>query len=217
MMTGGDFQIRALTFRPAPDLQEIRIDLDVTAGSAMVFQGPSGSGKTTLLRALARLRPVDSGEVFLGRTHWRSIPPREWRRRVAFIPSKPRFRNGSVLEALRFPFSLKIYRHESFPDERARKLASRIGLPEEILHRETSVLSDGERVRIGLLRALLVSPEVFLLDEPTSPLDGEGRAAVTDLLRDEMKRGRSILIATHDDRLAGHLGATTHRIGRNDS
>lgn len=205
----GRLSIRDLSLRPAPEGAEIRVSVEIHDGGAVVMQGPSGSGKTTFLRAVARLREVDGGEIELGGTPWRAIHPRAWRRRVVFVPSKPQFREGTVEANLRFPFGLKIAKGESFPAERARTLAGRIGLDEDRLGRETRVLSDGERVRVGLVRALLANPDVLLLDEPTAPLDGESRRAVVELLREERERsGLVLLVVSHDDRLAGSLGAT---------
>ncbi|MFH1277267.1 MAG: ATP-binding cassette domain-containing protein [Candidatus Eisenbacteria bacterium] len=200
--------IRELTLRPAPEAKEIRVTVEIPEGGAAVLQGASGSGKTTFLRAVARLREVEGGEIDLRGTPWRAIPPREWRRRVVFVPSKPQFREGTVEANLRFPFCLKIAKGETFPGEQARALAGRMGLDEKQLGRETRVLSDGERARVGLLRALLAKPEVLLLDEPTAPLDPESRTAVLDLLREERERtGLALLVASHDERLAESLGA----------
>ena len=203
--------IRDLALRPAPEAREIRVTVGVGAGGAVVMHGPSGSGKTTFLRAVARLRPFDSGEIELGGKPWRSIHPREWRRRVLFVPSKPQFREGTVEDNFRSPFRLKIAKGAAYPEEKARALAARVGLDEERLRRETRVLSDGERSRAGLVRALLVEPEVLLLDEPTAPLDRESRTAVIDLLREERDaRGLALLVVSHDERLIESLGAEEH-------
>lgn len=207
--------IESLRFRPSPEAREIRVSAAVAEGGAVLLQGPSGSGKTTLLRAVARLREVDGGEIELGGESWKSIPPRIWRRRVVFVPSKPQFREGTVEANLRFPFCLKIAKGTEFPAARARELAERIGLDGDRMNRETRVLSDGERARVGLLRALLADPDVLLLDEPTAPLDSASRTAVLDAIDDERKtKGLALLVVSHDERLAESLGADVkHLIG----
>lgn len=210
--------IRELSLRPAPNAKAIGVSVDVAAGGAVVLQGPSGSGKTTLLRAIARLRGVDAGEVSLEGVPWRSIHPRRWRRDVVFVPTKPQFREGTVEENLRYPFGLKIARGEDYPADRARAMARRLGLDDERMRRETRVLSDGERARVGLMRALLAGPKVLLLDEPTAPLDPESRDAVIVLLREERERtGVALVVVAHDERLAERLGARTHPLVRSAS
>jgi putative ABC transport system ATP-binding protein len=204
----GHFRVERLLVRPALESEPVRIDIDLPAGGAVVMQGPSGSGKTTFLRMLARLRPAEEGEVFLDGRSWREIDPREWRRRVLFVPSNPHFPEGSVAEALRVPFSLKIARGEGYPEGRVEELAGRLRLPEKLMQRETRVLSDGERARFCLLRSLLVRPQVLLADEPTSALDKASRDALLGLLAELREReGLSLLVVAHDGEVAERLGA----------
>ena len=214
-MSSPPLHIRNISLRPAPEAGPVCLDTEIPGGSSVVLRGPSGIGKTTLLRAVARLRPVDEGDVFLGGQSWRDVSPREWRRRVAYVISKPGFTSGTVWENLELPFRLRIAGDDAFPEDRARELARRLLLPDNLLERETRVLSDGERVRVGLLRALLLSPAALLADEPTGPLDPESRAAVSDLLTEEMQEnGLSMLLVSHDEHLAERLGAHVIRIER---
>jgi len=200
--------VHDLTLRPTGDVPPVQVEVDLPRGGAVVMQGPSGSGKTTFLRILARLRAAESGEVFLDGRSWREIAPREWRRKVHFVPSKPHFSDGPVAKALRVPFCVRIGRGEPYPAERVKELARRLLLPEKVMERETRVLSDGERARVGILRSLLVRPDVLLADEPTAPLDSKSLDAMLDLLAElQEKEGLSLLVVAHDGGVAERLGA----------
>lgn len=217
-MPSPPLHIHNLSLRPAPETGPVRLNTEIPGGSSVVLRGPSGIGKTTLLRAVARLRPVDEGEVFLGGRSWRDVSPRGWRRKVAYVTSKPGFTSGTVWENLKLPFRLRIAGNEAFPEDRTRELSRRLLLPDTLLERETRVLSDGERARVGLLRALLLSPTALLADEPTGPLDPESREAVTDLLAEEMQgNGLSMLLVSHDEHLSERLGARVIRVERSVS
>jgi ABC-type dipeptide/oligopeptide/nickel transport system ATPase subunit len=85
------------------------------------------------------------------------------------------------------------------------RLLAAVGLDEEVLDRDISLLSTGERQRIALVRAMADDPKVLLLDEPTGALDVASTALVEELLRFQLLAGRSILIASHDQALIGRL------------
>lgn len=209
-------EVHHLTVRPGPDAAPVAVDAALPPGASLLLRGPSGSGKTTLLRAMARLRRVDGGEAFLEGTSWRDIPPRVWRRRVAYVPSRPCFTPGDVRANLELPFRLKIAQGAAAPAARMEELARTLLLPPEILDRDTAVLSDGERARVALIRALLTEPPVLLADEPTAALDAKSAEAVHDLLADECaRRGMAIVAVAHNETMAGRLGASIFDITGN--
>ncbi len=200
-------ELKSLAVRPAPESPLLKVDLRLASGRATVLRGPSGCGKTTLLRCVTRLRPPQAGEVLLRGASWRAVPPREWRRRIGYVPSGPALLPGTVGENLELAFRLRIAKPRSYPAARARELAERLRLPSSLVERETRLLSDGERARIGLLRTLLTEPEVLLADEPTAPLDPASRAAVASVLREQAARGTALLLVAHDEELTANLGA----------
>ena len=205
-------ELKSVAVRPAPDSRLLKVDLRLAAGRAAVLRGPSGCGKTSLLRCVTRLRPSEAGEAFLRGVSWRAVPPREWRRRIGYVPSGPALLSGTVRENLELAFRLRIAKSRSYPATQASELAEQLRLPSSLAQRETRLLSDGERARIGLLRALLTEPEVLVADEPTAPLDPESRSAVAAVLREAAARGTALLLVAHDEALAASLGADVHDV-----
>ena len=156
------FAVRGLRVPGLPQLS-----FEVPPGGVLAVSGPSGSGKTRLLRALADLDPHE-GEILWSDRSYRAVPAPEWRRRVGLLPAEPRFWRATVGEHFRGGVG-------SLDGELA---ALRLDL--EVGNQDPARLSTGERSRLALLRLLLRSPEVLLLDEPTAHLDGGSRALVIE-------------------------------------
>ena len=165
-------------------------DLSLAPGECAAITGPSGSGKTLLLRMLADLDD-HRGEAWLDGVPRSSMPAADWRRRVRYAAAEPGWWHDTVGEHFRLP-----------PGD----LFDRLNLPTDILTRAVALCSTGERQRLALARALLDSPPVLLLDEPTAALDEAGVAAVEHLLRDAMSGGTALILVTHNLRQAEALG-----------
>jgi polar amino acid transport system ATP-binding protein len=176
-------------------------------GEVVSVIGPSGVGKTTLLRCLNGLEPFDRGVVRVdgralraGVTHGREL--RLVRERVGFVfQTWNLFAHRTVLgNVIEGPVHVKKVPAEE-ARRRAREILGRVG----VAHREgayPSELSGGEQQRVAIARALAMEPEALLLDEPTSALDPERVGDLIDLLR-SLSAGRlTLLIATHEMRLA---------------
>ncbi len=181
------------------------VDLDVPEGVLWVLVGPSGSGKTTLLGLLGAMIAPSAGEVtVLGedathlRDHHRTVLRRE---RIGFVFQDLSLLDGmSVLENVTLPL-VPLGGARDADVARARALLSRFGLEAEIDARAER-LSGGQRQRAAIARALVRSPKILLLDEPTAHLDSESARAVVDLLCELRDEGTTIVAATHDARLA---------------
>ena len=157
------------------------LDLTLHAGERLGITGPSGSGKTLLLRTLAGLEPLQTGELtFDGRAlaDW-SMPA--YRARVVYVPQRPSLREGTVHAALRAPFAFRLHRDHAFPEERTHTLLQALGRNDSFLRQRAERLSGGEAQIVAMLRALLIDPDVLLLDEPTASLDPE-TVAIIELL-----------------------------------
>jgi ABC-type sulfate/molybdate transport systems ATPase subunit len=161
-----------------------RVNLAVSAGQVVCLSGPSGSGKSRLLRAVADLEP-HGGTISLDGTDQQAIPAHQWRRQVVMVPADSQWWFDEV--GLHFP-----------PDA-GRQLPDVLGFHPEVMGWSVGRLSSGERQRLALWRALVLQPEVLLLDEPTANLDGQMTKAVEAWLLDEIRR-RSIcaLWVAHD-------------------
>jgi len=172
----------------------------VEPGSILAVTGASGSGKTTLLRMLARLTKPDSGEIIYRGNTCYSIPPAEWRRRVHYVSQKPIVFDGTLEENFRLPFTINAVKSKKdFSLQTARQYMQELQLPLNTLDQEARTMSGGEIARVALIRALLIEPEVLLLDEPTAYLDPESAISVLRLLNKWVKGDseRAVIIVSH--------------------
>ncbi len=200
-MTGPRISARGLGRRIDARWLWRHLDLDVAAGEALAITGPSGSGKTLLLRTLAGLEPATEGEIGAeGRSlgAW-SMPA--YRARVTYVAQRAFTLEGTVEDALRRPFQFGVHRAKPFPRERALQGLRAVGRDAGFLGIAGASLSGGEGQIVALLRALLLDPQVLLLDEPTASLDADTVRAVETLVGDWLVEGdaRAVVWTSHQD------------------
>ena len=182
------------------------LDLSLERGEMVAVVGASGVGKSTLLHVLGGLDPADEGTVRIGETELTSLPDAQVvafrNRHVGFVfqfhhllPEFNALENAEMpMRIARLPAQERV--------KRASELLQRVGLGERLTHRP-GMLSGGEQQRVAIARALIMSPSVFLADEPTGDLDEHTAETLHELLRDmHTERGLTSLIATHNPRLA---------------
>jgi putative ABC transport system ATP-binding protein len=182
------------------------VSIAVEAGEWVTLRGPSGSGKTTLLGVLGGMIAPTSGDVlFEGesivrlREHHRA----ELRRtKVGFVfQALALVPEMSVLENVLLP--LVPDGGASAKDEaRALEALAGVGLDRGKAMARASLLSGGERQRAAIVRALVREPKLLLLDEPTAHLDRAAAEEVLALLARQKTAGRTIVVSTHDPRIA---------------
>jgi heme exporter protein A len=169
------------------------VDLTLAVGESLVVLGPNGAGKTTLLRILATLLRPSGGEVeVLGCR----LPAEGWRARgrIGFVGHEPLlYRDLSGRENLRFQARLHGSEGRAAEDRIAELLAA-VEMDRRA-DEPVAELSAGMRQRLAICRAVLHEPELLLLDEPDSNLDGEGRELVRGLIGPGT--GTRVLV-THD-------------------
>lgn len=180
------------------------VTLEVPEGALWVLRGPSGSGKTTLLGVMGGMVTPTSGAVrVLGEelTHLRDHHRTEVRRRkVGFVFQDLSLIDGmSVRENVLLPL-VPLGGATREQVARAEALLARVGLGDRIDAR-ASRLSGGQRQRAAIVRALVPSPPVLLLDEPTAHLDTDNAREIVDLLASLRDEGTTVVAATHDPRL----------------
>ncbi|MCB9561832.1 MAG: ATP-binding cassette domain-containing protein [Kofleriaceae bacterium] len=182
------------------------VTLEVAAGARVALIGPSGCGKSTALRVLTGLVRADAGEAWLCD---QALTPRTvagLRRRLGYV-----IQDGGLFPHLTARDNVALpARHQGWArdrvDARIAELAALMRLPEPLLARHPVQLSGGQRQRVALMRALILDPEVLLLDEPLGALDPMVRAELQDELRALFARlGKTVLIVTHDLAEAAHL------------
>ncbi|MDG2281625.1 MAG: ABC transporter ATP-binding protein [Longimicrobiales bacterium] len=184
-------------------------ELDVSLqGDArpLAVVGPNGSGKTTLLRAIAGAVPVTHAHVEIGKTVLESTEPGIHvpieLRRVGYVPQGyGLFPHLTVLENVEFGLSTGPDRPPA-ETRRTRALEMLIELDcKPLANRHVDRLSGGEQQRIALARALVLEPDLLLLDEPLAALDATRRRAVRHFLAERLQAfGRPSIIVTHDVR-----------------
>ena len=167
-------------------------------GEIVTLSGPSGCGKTTLLRTLAGLLDPLQGTLLSENQSPAQTGYPLFRSRIMLLPQQPALHDCSVEENLRRPFHFGTQHTHSYPQHIATKLFDVLNLDRSMLGVSARSLSVGEQQRICLVRALLLSPRVLLLDEPMSALDDAAASRVKALLRDSTKTYHmSILLVSH--------------------
>jgi len=183
------------------------VTLDVPPRTTLALVGPSGSGKSTVLRIVAGLIAPDRGDVLIGDTPMNAATKRALRLRMGYVIQE----GGLFPHLTAFENVALMGRELGWMEERVRarvaELTGLVGLSPEMLARYPAQLSGGQRQRVGLMRALLLDPEVLLLDEPLGALDPLIRARLQEDLRDIVRRlQKTALLVTHDMAEAAYLG-----------
>lgn len=196
------------------DIQAVRrVDLTLTAGRIALLLGENGAGKSTAIRTALGFLRKDGGEV--------SIDARA----IGYVPEQPAYfpwaRGRELLEAA---FELG-----GIPRERARsrlrEWCARLPFPEELLDRRASSYSQGNRKKLAYLQSLVLSPDLFIADEPFAALDPVAIRSVRDIFRELRAGGCGVLLSSHliaeagrvyDDLVVIHGGTTVLRTRRED-
>jgi len=184
-------------------------------GSVLLVKGPSGSGKSTLLRILSRLQALVEGQIYFQGINMLSFTPQLWRSKVLYVPQKPAIFAGTVYDNLLIPYTLRINKSKDFKLEIIKELFGKLLLDFSITGQNAKTLSGGEAARIALLRAVLMEPNILLLDEPTAALDDSTKKAVLSFLAGwlEQKKDRGIVLVSHSDESATFSTASVLKIG----
>jgi ABC-type sugar transport system ATPase subunit len=180
------------------------VELEVADGELVVLVGPSGCGKSTTMRIVAGLERPTSGQVFIGDRDVTALRPQE--RDVAMVfQSYALYPHKTVRDNLAFGLRMRgVERGEI--DRKVVEAARALEL-EPLLDRKPRALSGGQRQRVALGRAIVRSPQVFLLDEPLSNLDARLRVQTrTELARLQRRLKATMLYVTHDQEEAMTLG-----------
>jgi osmoprotectant transport system ATP-binding protein len=175
------------------------IDLMLPAARTSALIGPSGCGKSTVLRLLVGLLEPDAGEIRFDAAPMRGLDLVALRRRIGYV-----IQEGGLFPHLTAGENVALMaRHLGW--DRARtgarldELVALARFPPEALARYPTELSGGQRQRVSLMRALLLDPDVVLLDEPLGALDPLGRAELRDDLRRIFRAlGKTVVLVTHD-------------------
>ena len=201
-------QISKTYFKPdgTPLVKALRqVDLRIETGQYIAIMGASGSGKSTLMNMLGCLDQPTTGSYLLDGRDVSSMDDDELsrvrREKIGFVFQA--FNLISQLNAIE-NVEVPLFYHGVHRHERRRRAAERleaVGLGDRLTHRPPE-LSGGEQQRVAIARALINNPSIIMADEPTGNLDSKTGAAILGLLADLHQRGMTILVVTHDSRVA---------------
>ncbi|MEO3927039.1 amino acid ABC transporter ATP-binding protein [Micromonosporaceae bacterium B7E4] len=176
------------------------LDLDVTEHEVVALIGASGSGKSTLLRCVNLLEEIDDGTIHLDGKHITDprTDPDLVRRRIGIVfQAYNLFPHLRVLDNITLA-PVRVHRRDRGEAEaQARELLARVGLAEKAADYPDR-LSGGQQQRVAIVRALVNSPRLLLLDEVTSALDPELVGEVLAMIRDLKADGMTMVLATHE-------------------
>ena len=189
------------------------VDLTIEQGEYVAIMGPSGSGKSTMLNLLGCLDRPTRGRYWLGGQDVSGMSDDQLSdvrsRRIGFI-----FQSFNLIPQMTLVENIEIpLFYQGIPRRRRRprgmELAAMVGLGDRLDHRP-SELSGGQQQRAAIARSLANDPLVLLADEPTGNLDSQTSREILALFDDLHRRGRTLIVVTHDKGVADH----THRIIR---
>jgi osmoprotectant transport system ATP-binding protein len=183
------------------------IDLTIPAGQTTVFIGQSGCGKSTILRLIIGLIQADSGSVYFEGTRVTPEVVISLRRKIGYVIQE----GGLFPHLTAYDNVVLMARYLGWSDERIKErlneLTELTHFPSEGLERFPVQLSGGQQQRVSLMRALMLDPDVLLLDEPLGALDPMIRADLqVDLKRIFQALGKTVVLVTHDIAEAGFFG-----------
>lgn len=182
------------------------VNLKVQKGEIVAIIGKSGAGKTTLLQIIGTLDRPTQGQVLINGTDVFAMREKELaafrNKHIGFIfqfhQLLPEF---TALENVCIPAMIAREKESEYV-ARATKLLTELGLGERLNHKPNE-LSGGEKQRVAAARALMMSPDIILADEPTGSLDEKNKKELSELLLKLRKEyGQTILLVTHDKELA---------------
>jgi putative ABC transport system ATP-binding protein len=191
------------------------VSLEVQAGEYVAIAGPSGSGKSTLLQLIGGIDSPSSGKVEILGTSLNTLSDRELTRlrltRLGFV-----FQRFHLLPVLTARENVELPMAEAGVPRRERQaraleLLDYVGLRHRAGHRATQ-LSGGEMQRVAIARALANRPVLLLADEPTGELDAATGEEILTLFRRINADGATLIVVTHDERLATQAGRVIHML-----
>lgn len=166
------------------------ISFDVKEGEIFGILGPNGAGKTTTLEMIETLRPIDEGSVTVAGIDVAS-QPNDVKRVIGVQPQTPAFQDkqklGEIIEMFAAAYGEKVNVREFLED---------VQLGDKV-HSYAEKLSGGQKQRLSIAAALVHSPKVFFLDEPTTGLDPQARRNLWELITKVRDKGVTVILTTH--------------------
>ncbi|MDD4706429.1 MAG: ABC transporter ATP-binding protein [Bacilli bacterium] len=184
------------------------INLIINNNEMVAIMGKSGAGKSTLLHILAGIDRATEGDVIIDNINLSSLKKNqlsEFRNnQVGIIMQDFQLMEyATTLENVILPLYFRKMKNKKRL-EAASELIYGVGL-ENHIKKPVNLMSGGEKQRVAIARALITSPSIILADEPTGSLDSENSQHIIDMLKRINKKGKTVIIITHDKDLANHM------------
>ncbi|WDV46297.1 ATP-binding cassette domain-containing protein [Clostridiaceae bacterium M8S5] len=174
------------------------VSFEIKSNEMVAITGASGSGKTTLLNCLGLIQTISSGNILINDknvTKWNDKQKTKfWHEHATFI-----YQDYGIIEDETVSYNVTFNKRQS-RDKDVNEILKNVGLDgrgKEL----ASVLSGGEKQRLGVARSIFKNANVIYADEPTASLDAKNRQLVIDLLKRRVQSGATVILATHDERL----------------
>ena len=210
MINAAKIKIRDLSFAYGQKTVLHNVDIDLPENQITAITGPSGSGKSTLLTTINRLwETTNNGSIagsiainFAGTFHniyQHSYPVTKLRRQVGMVFQSPNPLPTSIYKNVAFPLKLNNNYDRATVDDKVNEALTMAGLWDEVADRldaPAQELSGGQQQRLCIARAMILQPEILLLDEPTSSLDHTATATIEALLL-KLKQQCTIVMVSH--------------------
>jgi iron complex transport system ATP-binding protein len=195
------------------------LSAEVYEGEFIAILGPNGAGKSTLLKTLSGFIPALNGEIKYGNDLLENIPVKELATKVSVVLTDKiddiYLTVEDVISAARYPYG-SFWKKPSEKDKKIISEAMELTGTKKFTKRKLHTLSDGERQRVMIARALAQDTPLVFLDEPTAFIDSPGRVELMHLLKTIPKKGKSFLMTIHDVELALHFADTLWLLGNNE-
>jgi len=184
------------------------VNVEIIKGEFVAVMGPSGSGKSTLLFALSGMDEISDGSVKFGDTELSKLRENELadvrRTKMGFIFQQPTMlKNLNLLDNILLPALRDDKKGAVALSQRAKALMQKTGI-DGLEKRDITEVSGGQLQRAGICRALINAPEIIFADEPTGALNSKSAEEIMELLVDINREGTSIMLVTHDAKIAAH-------------
>ncbi len=191
------------------------VDLTVEEGELLCLMGPSGSGKSTLLNMIGGLDSPDAGQIVVNGREVSTLDENDLaayrQREIGFV-----FQTFNLIPTITAVQNVEyplVFAHTSRNERRQRavKLLEQVGLGDRMDHKPTE-MSGGQQQRVAVARGLVNRPAILLGDEPTGNLDSKTGEEVLDMLLALNQTGQTMILVTHDPRVAGYASRTVNML-----
>lgn len=175
------------------------VTLEIGKNELVIIQGKSGAGKSTFLKLFNRFNDSTKGRILFHNREIKEYSIEDIRRSIIYLPQLPLMIEDTIEENLRFPFSFHAHKDKKYNPLKAKEWFEyfQMGMP---LNHNALKLSIGQKQRIALIRAMLLEPEVLLLDEPGSALDSGNKRLIEQKIESMVESSRvTVVMATHSE------------------